>query len=86
MQKTLIILLLISFTSCSAYKAQIEQAFVVNTSGVVVSVDKNKQTFKVHWECTNPPFKSQPCVRMSIHPVAEFGEVKIGDEFRISKK
>lgn len=86
MRKSLLIILLIALTSCSAYKAQIEQAFVVNTSGVVVSVDKNNQTFKVHWECTNPPFRSQPCVRMSIHPMAEFGEVKIGDEFRIVRK
>lgn len=86
MRKSLLILLILGLSSCSAYKAKIEQAFVVNTSGVVVSIDKNKQTFKVHWECTNPPFRSQPCVRMSIHPMSEFGEVKIGDQFKIARQ
>jgi hypothetical protein len=58
---------------------------MVETTGTVVSIDGKSNSFKVHWECTNPPFKYQPCVRMSVHSLDAFDGVKVGDSFSIKK-
>lgn len=78
--------LMITLLALGACSPKIPQSFIVETVGVVVSVDKRKDIFTIHWECTNPPYKRQPCVRYSIHAVSEFGKVQIGDTFKIARK
>ena len=81
-----LILLLLVLSGCASYNAQIKQSFIIDTTGVVVEIDKVDQSFKIYWECTNPPFKRQPCVRISVHAIAEYGNVKLGDTFKIVKQ
>lgn len=81
--KKLLITALLALGACSE---KIAQSFIIDTMGVVVSIDKRKESFTIHWDCTNPPFKRQPCARYSIHAIAEYEEVKLGDTFRISKR
>ena len=84
MKKWIMILFVLS--GCASYNNKIKQTFIIDTVGVVVDVNKKEQTFKLHWECTNPPFKLQPCVRISIHSITEYGDVKLGDVFKIVKE
>lgn len=81
-----LILLLLVLSGCASYNSKIKQSFIIDTTGVVVEIDKREQTFKIYWECTNPPFKRQPCVRISVHAIAEYGSVQLGDKFKIVKQ
>ena len=81
-----LILLLLVLSGCASYNSKIKQSFIIDTTGVVVEIDKREQIFKIYWECTNPPFKRQPCVRISAHAIAEYGSVQLGDKFKIVKQ
>jgi hypothetical protein len=81
-----LILLLLVLSGCASYNSKVKQSLIINTTGVVISVDKKDQIFEVYWECTNAPFKRQPCARISVHAISDYENVKLGDSFKIVKQ
>jgi hypothetical protein len=84
--KKLILIGMLLLGGCASHNAKLKQTFIIKTTGVVVSIDKKDQTFEVYWECTSPPFSRQPCARVSVHAISEYGNVKLGDTFKIVKQ
>jgi hypothetical protein len=84
--KKLMLIGMLLLGGCVSYRANIEQSFIIDTIGTVVEIDRRKELFKIYWPCTNPPFSRQPCVRVSIHSVNEYRDVKLGDTFKIVKQ
>jgi hypothetical protein len=84
--KKLILIGMLLLGGCASYRVNIEQSFIIETIGTVVEIDRRKESFKIYWPCTNPPFSRQPCARVSVHDIIEYGNVKLGDTFKIVKQ
>jgi len=84
--KKLIIIGMLMLGGCASYRANVEQSLIIDIVGTVVEIDNGKESFKIYWPCTNPPFSRQPCARVSVHAISEYGNVKLGDTFKIVKQ
>lgn len=57
-----------------------------DTKATVLEVNTKKGYVTLYWDCTNKPYKNQPCFGTSTHPLSLFDNISLGDTIVLMKK